>query len=317
MQAIQPAEKPWIGHFLDWIDERFAWKNGILFVTLYVTVATLTRAATGSDGIAYSLFDLWGAVLTWSFFLLIRIFDEHKDYEKDCLNHPHRVLQSGRITLGQLRAVGAVAIAAQLGTSLWLDGGFGPVTLAWLALFGWLCLMGKEFFCGVWLEKRLTLYAVSHMAIMPFIVYWLAQLAVPGSGWNTATYGLSALALVSGFAFEITRKTWGPEEERETIDSYARIFGIPRAIRIIQSLTAVMVAIQGLLTWQLAGQTLAAAIALALLAIVGAWALLTLNRFLAAPSAEGRERNEAAVGITTLAGYLILTLAVLTAHGLA
>lgn len=309
--------KGWTGHFLDWIDERFAWKNGILFVTLWLTVATLVRAEVTPDApISFSSFDIWGAVLTWSFFLLIRIFDEHKDYDKDLINHPHRVLQSGRITLAQLRRVAAVCIAAQAGTALWLDQGFGPVTLAWLALFAWLSLMGKEFFCGAWLEKRLTLYAISHMAIMPFIVYWLAQMSAPGSGWTHAATGLSALALVSGFAFEITRKTWGPEEERPTIDSYARIFGIPRAIRIIELLCLAMVSLQAWLVIETAGAGTGAWIALTVLALLLVLALRTLEQFRKAPSAKGREKNEAAVGLTTLIGYLTLTLTVIATRGL-
>ena len=174
--------------------------------------------------------------------------------------------------------------------------------------------MGKEFFCGEWLEKRLTLYAISHMAIMPFIVFWLAQLAMPGTGWNVATIGLSALALVSGFAFEITRKTWGPEEERETIDSYARIMGIGGAISVISALVIAMAALQGYLAFALTGSDLAFGITLALLVLISAGALVTLVKFRRAPSAEGRKKNETAVGLTTLLGYVILIVAVMSSQ---
>ncbi|MFE8069853.1 UbiA family prenyltransferase [Marinobacteraceae bacterium S3BR75-40.1] len=312
--ATQAVSSPWLSRFTDWIDERFPWKNAVLFFILYLTVAVLTRASQEGVDLHLSLFDLGGCFLAWSFFLLIRIFDEHKDYEKDLHNHPHRVLQSGRITLGHLKAVAAVALLVQGLVAVGLDGGFGAVTTAWIALLVWLGLMGKEFFCGEWLEQRLPLYAISHMAIMPFIVFWFAQLAAPGAQWNGPLIGLSALALISGFAFEITRKTWGPEEERDTVDSYARIFGLKRAITYISLLVLAMTGLQAYLVWALTGSLTVFGIAgLVLLAVLGL-ALKTLLAFRRAPSAEGREKNEAAVGIATLLGYVTLIVAVLSSQ---
>jgi 4-hydroxybenzoate polyprenyltransferase len=65
------------------------------------------------------------------------VFDEHKDYEVDLRNHPDRVLQSGRVTLGHLKVVGAVALAVQVATCLLEDGGVGRVTFWWALTFGW------------------------------------------------------------------------------------------------------------------------------------------------------------------------------------
>src|SRR5690606_19840718 len=103
---------------LAWVDERFPWGNALLFFILYITSALVARATVGNGPLTLGLFDLFGCVVTWSLFLVIRIFDEHKDYEKDLHNHPHRVLQSGLITLGHLRMLGACAVALQLGTAL-------------------------------------------------------------------------------------------------------------------------------------------------------------------------------------------------------
>lgn len=323
--GLTPAS-PWFSRFNAWLAERFPLANGILFVVLYLTVAVLVRAVTQTGEIPFSWFDLWGALLTWSFFLLIRIFDEHKDFDKDLLNHPQRVLQSGLIRLRDLKHVGLLAMLAQLATVLWLDAGLGldagfdgmmagGVTAAWLALLAWLLLMGKEFFCGEWLEKRLTLYAVSHMLIMPFLVAWLAQLAQPGSGLNVAVWGVSVMALFSGFAFEITRKTWGPEEERDTIDSYARIFGIPLAITVISLLLLAMVAAQALLVALLVAAPLVQLAAWGVIALVALASLWALQSFRRSPSAATRKRNEAAVGLATLLGYLVVTLAVMLSRG--
>ncbi len=306
--SIELSSSPQRAAFLDWIDERFPWKNALLFFILYLTTAIIARVSAPEVGLHLSMFDFAACFIAWSFFLVIRIFDEHKDYDKDLLNHPQRVLQSGRLTLSNLRTAAAIAIVSQFAASFALDGGFGTVSIAWIALFVWLCLMGKEFFCGEWLEKQLLLYAISHMAIMPFIVYWFAQLAAPGIAWNPALIALSALALLSGFAFEITRKTWGPEEERETIDSYARILGLKRAVSFIAFMVVGMTALQTFLIWQLTASVTATLIGGAILIVILLLALKTLLAFRRSPSAAGREKNEAAVGIATLVGYLTLSI---------
>lgn len=306
------ADSPFATRFLAWMKERFPFANALLFFILYLTTAAVVRAVAGGE-IALSLHDAAGCLVTWSFFLLLRIFDEHKDYAQDCQNHPQRVLQRGFITLAQLRVAGAIAIALQLGAALWLDGGIGSVTLAWLAMFGWTCLMGKEFFIPEWLGRHLTWYAISHMLVMPLIVWWLAQLAAPGAAMSPELGVLMLLAFVSGFCFEITRKTRGPEEERDSVDSYSRIFGTRGAAVVVMALVTAMVACQ---LWLLAllsgGFPLWAVLVLAGFLMLG---LRQLARFMAAPDAAGRGKNEATVALTMLAGYVVLIAAAFVRHG--
>ena len=111
------------------------------------------RGLTTSTAVPMSASDGLGFIAVVSFFLMLRVFDEHKDYELDCLNHPNRVLQSGLISLGHLKVLGGIAILIQLGVSMWLDGGIGPVSTVWFVVVGWSLLMAVEFFCGEWLEK--------------------------------------------------------------------------------------------------------------------------------------------------------------------
>jgi 4-hydroxybenzoate polyprenyltransferase len=145
-----------------WMDERFPFKNALLFFILYLTSAAVVRS--GAEGaISVNLMDLFSCAITWSLFLVIRIFDEHKDYALDVLNHPQRVLQSGLIALGNLKVLAVISIVVQLLFSLYIDQfSVGAATISWLIMFVYLCLMGAEFFCGEWLEKLLTLYAFSH-----------------------------------------------------------------------------------------------------------------------------------------------------------
>ncbi|MFZ5723484.1 MAG: prenyltransferase [Pseudomonadota bacterium] len=320
MNALTAAS-PFHRRFLAWLDERFPFANALLFFILYLTTAALVRAATGLplfDGfvggtVDFSPVDVLACAVTWSYFLLLRIFDEHKDYALDLQNHPQRVLQSGLITLAHLRVAGALAIALQLGFSLWRDAGVGGATVAWLAVFAWTCLMGKEFFVGEWLNKHLTWYAVSHMLVMPLIVWWLANLALPGTGMTPILAGLMTLAFVSGFCFEITRKTKGPEEERDSIESYSRIFGTRGSAFVVMGLVTAMVVNQLWLVQAVAGAPVWWAALLLVAALL--LALRQLWQFVQAPDAKGRGKNEAMVAIAMLAGYAVLIAVAMSSRG--
>lgn len=312
LQPLSPAS-PFSTRFLAWMQERFPFANALLFFILYLTTAAVTRSS-GDAAIALSLQDLIGALVTWSFFLVLRVFDEHKDYELDCRNHPQRVLQSGLITLVHLRVAAIVAIASQILWSAWLDQGIGQVTVAWFAMFLWTCLMGKEFFVADWLNRHLTWYAVSHMLVMPLIVWWLANLAAPGTGLTPVLQVMMLLAFISGFCFEITRKTKGPEEERDTIDSYSRIFGTRGSAAVVMALVTAMVANQLWLITLIAGNVVVWAAAV--LSVFLALGLYQLIRFIRAPSAKGRETNEAIVALTMLAGYAVVIAVAVASHGL-
>ncbi len=65
-----------------------------------------------------------GALATVSFFFRLRVFDEEKDYALDAVNHPQRVLQTGRVTLPPLRALAWVGAALELVWSGWPDAGW-------------------------------------------------------------------------------------------------------------------------------------------------------------------------------------------------
>jgi 4-hydroxybenzoate polyprenyltransferase len=302
-----------------WMNERFPFANALLFFILYLTSAAVARTALDHE-IKISLFDVINCLLTWGLFLVIRVFDEHKDYEEDVLNHPQRVLQSGLITLKHLKVLASISIAAQLLFSFHLDSyTLGSATISWLIMFTYLCLMGAEFFCGSWLEKRLTLYAFSHMLIMPLIVFWLANIATPSDDirnvFTPSLYAMMLLAFVSGFCFEIARKTRGPEEERETVDSYSKIFGTKGSAYVVMGLITGMLFSQALLLFFLGIEAMWA-YGFALIATY-ILAIKQVASFVAAPSLKGREKNEAAIAINMLVGYLVIIIAVLVNNGIA
>ena len=302
-----------------WMNERFPFANALLFFVVYLTSATVARSALEQE-IQFSLMDLLVCLITWSFFLVIRIFDEHKDYALDVLNHPKRVLQSGLITLNHLKLLAVISIAVQFVFSVYTDGfTLGAATLSWLILFVYLSLMGVEFFCGEWLEKRLALYAFTHMMIMPLIVFWLANLAVPGADLTdvltTPLFVMMLLAFVSGFCFEIARKTRGPEEERDTVDSYSKIFGTKGSAYVVMALIAAMLVCQIVLlnSMQITHLWVYSLVLLATFAL----AIKQVFSFVSAPSLKAREKNEAVIAINMLIGYLVVIVAACVNNGIA
>jgi len=301
------------------MDERFPFANALLFFILYLTSAAVARSVLDQE-VKISLIDVISCLVTWGLFLVIRVFDEHKDYQQDVLNHPQRVLQSGLITLKHLKIMAIIAITAQVLFSLYLDDfSIGGATISWLIMFTYLCLMGAEFFCGEWLEKRLTLYAFSHMMIMPLTVFWLANLATPSvdvtSVLTPSLYVMMLLAFVSGFCFEIARKTRGPEEERDTVDSYSKIFGTKGSAYVVMALVSTMLVSQVLLLLSIdVNYIWAYCIALVATYIL---AIKQVFSFVAEPSLKGREKNEAAIAINMLVGYLVVIIAVLVSNGIA
>lgn len=302
---------PFHKRFLAWMDERFPAANSVVVIVLYLVCASVARYAAGDDALALKLTDVVGALATWSMFLLLRVADEHKDYELDVKNYPDRVLQSGMITLTHLKLAGLAAATLQLCWSYTI--GDGAVT-AWIIMMVWAALMTAEFFCGEWLEKRLTLYAVSHMAIMPLVIWWIVNLAVPGTTLNGLVISLMLLAFVSGFCFEITRKTRGPEEERDSVDSYTKIYGVSGCTAIILSLLAIMALIQIYLLQSIVTGGYWVGIVL-VLAVIGL-AVKSVLSFRSQPTLPGREKNEKMVGLAMIGGYLVVVSAVIVERGL-
>ena len=296
-------KSPWILRFLGWMKERFPIENGILFFVLYLTAVALGRTFATETESLFKMTDIFGCIASWTFFLLLRIYDEHKDYEIDCQNYPERVLQKGLITLKDLKIIGFLCITYQLIYCLYLDRGIGPVTLTWVCITAYSFLMTVEFFIGEWLSKRLVLYALSHMIIMPMIIFWLVSMGIGKSPFIYEINLFSILAFFSGFSFEITRKTRAPEEERDTVDSYSKIMGIKGCVSIIISLLVGIGFLGKMLVNASTKQPFQGVYLFYICLIVSIGHLLY---FTIKPSLKGRERNEALVGTGMLSVYATL-----------
>jgi 4-hydroxybenzoate polyprenyltransferase len=258
--------------------------------------------------------DALAALAAVAFFLMLRVFDEHKDYAADCVAHPERVLQRGVITLRHLKLVGAAAIAVQFAVSLLYDRGIGVVTSAWLVALVWSLLMAREFFIGAWLRPRLALYALSHMIAMPLAVHWMLRMGADGAALPAWGWALPAVSYLTGSAFEIGRKLKAPEDERPDVDSYTRVFGTARAPMVLAAvLTLAAAGFAAMIRVVAGGPATLAAGALLSGSVALAWSASL--RFGRAPSAGSARACETAAALVVAAGHLLLVLAIAIARG--
>jgi len=300
-------------HLAEWARERFPLANGVFFVLLYVLALVVGRSVV-SGPIVLSWHDVPGVVALWSFFLWLRVLDEHKDFENDRIAHPQRVLQRGLVTLGDLRVVGAAALVVQVALSLWIDGGIGLVTVWWLAAFVWSLLMAREFFVRDWLRRHLMWYALSHMVVMLLLVAWVATMGARVAARSPATWTLAALVFASGLAFEMGRKIRAPEHEHPLADSYTQALGIRAATLVLSAVIAIVLGLTMVTTVVVSERVPLLVIAAGVVGLSLALAVLTQFRQRPVPGAA--KRVEAGVGLSILAMHGALLASVLYARSI-
>ncbi len=165
----------------------------------------------------------------------IRLLDEHKDYAKDVIAHPERMLSRGEITLADLRKLLYVMVALQTAMALYL----GPAPfIVWLVMQVFSLLMFKEFFVPEYLNRHMGLYLLSHQISVPLaLLFGISQRA---DLCYLASIQPEMLALflfgtmMTTVNFEIARKTWSADREHEHADSYTKVWGIGGAVVVNQ-----------------------------------------------------------------------------------
>ncbi|OHD64024.1 MAG: hypothetical protein A2176_05370 [Spirochaetes bacterium RBG_13_51_14] len=174
---------------------------------------------------------IMGCLVLFMVLFQIRILDEHKDYAKDASAFPDRMLSRGTITLPDLRKLLIVLVMLQCAMALYL--GAWPFVI-WLAIQAYVYLMFKEFFAPEYLNKRTWFYLLSHQLLVPLALLLgisqrlsLAEAVSEHPGFLFIFLSGSMMATVN---FEIARKTWSPDREREHADSYTKVWGIGGAV---------------------------------------------------------------------------------------
>lgn len=204
--------------------ERFPLASHSIAIFTFFLSAYLTAQALSSSTVVVSREAAVGFVTLLLVFFHIRIMDEFKDAREDTQYHPEHPVPRGLITLGELRVVGIAAAATEIGLNLWLGV---PTLLAYLVVLLFTLLMYREFFVSSWLRKNRVLYAVSHMVVVPLLAsYVYALQAFPNAADIRPAFGFYlGLSFAVGLLLEIARKIPPPQEDREGVDTYSKLFG--------------------------------------------------------------------------------------------
>lgn len=289
--------------------------HGILIVSYYSSNQFLAEVLTRPDEkLIYCLGSILGAISIFCLFFHLRVFDEHKDYHEDLKHYPHRVLQSGLITLGDLKVLGAIAIGLEIVlAALWMPLGKPAALIAILVTLGYSVLMLKEFFVPKWLNKNFLIYAVSHMLIMPLMAMVVFSFATGEYFWNAPGW-FWVYAFVGFFVtlnWEISRKIRAPEQEIEGVDSYTKIFGTYGAAYAVLIVRVIDTAIVALVGWHI-GASLWFYLALVALFCV---CLLGFYQYRFHTSVKTAKRMETYAGIYIIAFDLILAVELISRYG--
>ena len=220
----------------------------------------LTAFVIGAVSNGSSWDSLIYAVMYLLFLLHMRVLDEYKDKDFDDKNYPGRPVQSGSITLEELRGIGIFNFF------ILLLLGFiklnGASWVLFLTAIGYSFLMYKEFFIKDFWQRSPSLYLFFHQVvlILLFLVFML-------SGFDYERMSLMGANLAFVYAavliIELGRKIkrrYDPEGN-ETLDTYAYVWGQRFTINAV---VLIGIAVFMLNAW------------IGNMSLVGAWAGLSL-----------------------------------------
>lgn len=221
------------------IVERFPPGSYLPLVAVFVVANLSIAGATPAQaGLALVIAPL----VVLSFFLRLRCFDEIKDLDVDKQINPTRPLARGLIEVAEVKQViGGLTLFELVLVGLLGEGPLLGHALAVLYSFA----MYNEFFLGRYLRPHLTLYAVTHTASSALLGWSVAGMVLGVLPWELPqAVLLFALANWSLFnVFEFARKTYAPEEERPSVETYSLNFGPWGAVVLTLSQVALAVSV--------------------------------------------------------------------------
>lgn len=171
-------------------------------------------------------------ITSFSVFMLLRIADEHKDYEEDCTYRPYRPVPRGLVKLKELTIIAAFLLAIQAVCGFLLSP---TMLLILLVLWIYYFSMSKEFFCSKWLKKHPVPYMISHMFIMPLLDFYATACDfVPNKSFYIAPMVLWFISssYFDGMIVEVGRKMRATEDEEYGVETYSFLWGRWKSVMI-------------------------------------------------------------------------------------
>lgn len=295
-------EASFLNRFYRYQKERFPFLvHGIVVLAFSFSAVSYSRICRGAEGFIPLQTFVVGYIIALTLFLLVRIFDEHKDAEDDAKYRKELPVPRGLISLKELMILGIFIGILQVTLILLF---FPKMIWIYLVVMGYLSLMGKEFFIPNWLKKHQFWYITSHMFIIPLVdVYasgldWLLENVSPTKG----LLFFFAVSYMNGIVLELGRKIKTPEKESEGVLTYTFLLGPKKAIYLwlaVLFLTLVL----SVLASQYAGY---GQMAFWILGIIFVLCALPAFSFLRKPNDKAAKWMEISSGIWTISMYLTL-----------
>lgn len=173
----------------------------------------------------------------FSFFLVLRMMDEYKDYEKDVLAHPTRPLPRGLIALPEFKKGITIGITFLILFDLFLLFiGYKISFYIYSLVIIHLWLMYKEFYVAEWINARPILYAITHQLIL--VSLCLFSLSIFRNNeiyhFTRLDWVYSFSVLFAFFSYEVCRKL--DPAAHPVLKTYRYIYGMNGVIRIVGGL---------------------------------------------------------------------------------
>jgi len=254
-------QSPLVKRLSAFMVERFPPFQPFGVFPLYLAVVESGKALTGMPP-RLLLQDFLGFAAFVALFLMLRVIDDHIDFDHDSAHYPERVLQRDLVTLRHLAVIGGVCFVVQLVVSLFVDHGFGKVTRWWvvlvavIALHSWITSRVRPI--HAWLYERRVIYALTFLPTVALIALWIAQLGAGGRPLPGTTAWLVGFYALSAEVVEVGRKSRTPEDERPTVvdytkpsSSWTRSFGLRGTVAVLVVLGAATALIAGALLHEL------------------------------------------------------------------
>lgn len=189
-------------------------------------------------------------LITFVFYLiLIRLLDEIKDYEHDNEYYKERPVQSGLISIAEIKKISLSLIVLLTILNLFV----GKQTfLLYIGSLIFLFLMFKEFFIGSTLKKNLILYSLTHQFYVPVIILYLYSLAGT-TYFETEKIMFILLNVLLVSAGEVARKIRDTKSDNNSKDTYSSYLGHPGACFLLAGILSVFLYLAGSLfdfPWQ-------------------------------------------------------------------
>ena len=209
--------------FVIFLSERFGLVGSPMMISLFV-LSHLGLVYSHNELYAkiYQIISLFLGVIL--FFVKLRFYDEIKDYELDKIINPNRPLPRGLLTIDHIKNAIKVVILFEL--ILFSIIGL-PALISMGLTIGYSLLMYKEFFIGKYIRPHLTTYATSHTVVTLFLSISIFSAISNTNFWklDMEYFYFSLTSWLIFNIFELGRKVFQPDEEREGVESYSLVWG--------------------------------------------------------------------------------------------